>query len=215
MLTRMSDAANSDPRARTPAEAPNAEAGADPSANGEDPGVLASLPHTRPQRASARRAAARARASRASQASRATAQPSAGTPRGAPATALAASSRDTTKPRPKAKPRTAGTRATSGAGAATAARAAGPRASRKPSSRASASRKPVSKRKPAATRRALQEPAPRQGYETEPDYVAGPVQPPGSTELVASAAELAGELAKTGVSTGARLIKDLLSRLPG
>jgi hypothetical protein len=57
--------------------------------------------------------------------------------------------------------------------------------------------------------------APRQGFEAEPDSLDGPVAPPGGAELVASAAELAGELAKTGVGAGARLVRDLLSRLPG
>ena len=56
---------------------------------------------------------------------------------------------------------------------------------------------------------------PRQGFEAEPDSLCGAVQPPGGAELIASAAELAGELAKSGVTTGARLVKDLLSRLPG
>jgi len=40
------------------------------------------------------------------------------------------------------------------------------------------------------------------------------VQPPGGTELVASAAEIIGELAKAGLSTGERVLKDVLSRLP-
>jgi hypothetical protein len=57
---------------------------------------------------------------------------------------------------------------------------------------------------------------PKQGFEAESDSVgAGPVHPPGGAELVTSAAELAGELAKTGVTTGVRLIRDFLSRLPG
>ncbi len=42
-----------------------------------------------------------------------------------------------------------------------------------------------------------QDPAPRQGFETESDPVSGPVQPPGGVDLLTSAAELAGELAKT------------------
>jgi len=71
------------------------------------------------------------------------------------------------------------------------------------------------KRQPANSRGASDEPAPRQGFEAEPDSLGRPVQPPGGTELAASAAELAGELAKAGVTTGARLVKDLLSRLPG
>lgn len=41
------------------------------------------------------------------------------------------------------------------------------------------------------------------------------MRPPGGAELVASAAELAGELAKTGVTAGTRLLKDFLSHLPG
>jgi hypothetical protein len=40
------------------------------------------------------------------------------------------------------------------------------------------------------------------------------VQPPSGVELVASAAELAGELVKTGLQTGRRLLKDVLGRLP-
>ena len=56
---------------------------------------------------------------------------------------------------------------------------------------------------------------PAQGYEAEPESLRGPVHPPGSAELVASAAELAGELAKAGVNTGARVLRDFLSRLPG
>jgi hypothetical protein len=56
--------------------------------------------------------------------------------------------------------------------------------------------------------------APIQGYECEGDRANGPVQPPGSSELAASAAEILGELAKTGLSTGERLLKDVLGRLP-
>ena len=55
---------------------------------------------------------------------------------------------------------------------------------------------------------------PKQGYEAEPE-ASGPVQPPGGAELIASAAELAGELARTGVSAGAKALRDFLSRLPG
>jgi hypothetical protein len=40
------------------------------------------------------------------------------------------------------------------------------------------------------------------------------VQPPGNVDLLASAAELAGELTKTGLSAGGRLLKDVLARLP-
>lgn len=57
-------------------------------------------------------------------------------------------------------------------------------------------------------------PVPRQGFECEGERASGPVHPPGGTELVASAAEIVGELAKAGLSTGERLFKDVLSRLP-
>ena len=60
----------------------------------------------------------------------------------------------------------------------------------------------------------VQDPAPRQGFETEGDPVSGPVQPPGSVDLLSSAAELAGELTRSGLSSGGRLLKDFLTRLP-
>jgi hypothetical protein len=55
---------------------------------------------------------------------------------------------------------------------------------------------------------------PRQGFESESDMQSGSVQPPGAPELLASAAEIVGELAKAGLSTGERVLKDLLDRLP-
>jgi hypothetical protein len=58
------------------------------------------------------------------------------------------------------------------------------------------------------------EPAPRQGFESEGERASESVHPPGGAELVASAAEIVGELAKAGISTGERLLKDFLSRLP-
>ena len=53
-----------------------------------------------------------------------------------------------------------------------------------------------------------------QGYESEGDSFNRPIQPPSGTELVASIAELAGELAKAGVNTGGRVLRDVLSHLP-
>lgn len=128
MLTRMSDSPSDDLHESTSADGP---------------GVLAGLPRTRPQRASARRAASRA-----------------------------------AKPGNAAKP------------------------GKRP-------RTPASKSEPAG------EPVPMQGYEPEGESPNRPIQPPGGAELVASLAELAGELAKTGVNTGGRVLRDFLSRLPG
>ena len=53
--------------------------------------------------------------------------------------------------------------------------------------------------------------APRQGFESESESMTGSVQPPGSAELVASAVEMIGELAKVGLSTGERVSMALLS----
>ncbi len=61
---------------------------------------------------------------------------------------------------------------------------------------------------------AATEQIPRQGFECEAERANGTVYPPGGAELVASAAEIVGELAKAGLSTGERLLKDVLSRLP-
>ncbi len=66
----------------------------------------------------------------------------------------------------------------------------------------------------ARTASARVEPAPRQGFECEGERNNRPVHPPGGAELVASAAEIVSELARAGLSTGERLIKDALSRLP-
>ena len=138
--------------------------------HGEPPegaGVLANLPRTRPQRATARRAAARS------------AQPDAGTngngraPRG-------------TQRKPAKKP------------AATA-------ATTKP--------KPARPKAARAPRRRERDEVPRQGYESVEERATGPVQPPGGTEMIGTAAEIVSELAKAGISGGERVVRDLLSRL--
>jgi hypothetical protein len=90
---------------------------------------------------------------------------------------------------------------------------AAPRGARqgKPKTVRSSAAKP---RTAASARRARRgEPVPRQGFESEGDGIRGSVQPPGATELVTSALEIVGEFAKSGVLTGERLLKDVLSRL--
>jgi hypothetical protein len=73
----------------------------------------------------------------------------------------------------------------------------------------------TAKRKPTAGASAPEPaPAPRQGFECESEHTSRTVQPPGGAELVASVAEIVGELAKSGLATGERLLKDALSRLP-
>lgn len=165
MLTRMSDSPSSDLHEPDSADGP---------------GILAGLPRTRPQRASARRLATRV------------AKPSA-EPGAAP-------SRPSTAPPRRASRRAPATgRGTRGTGERSA----------PATSRVAGKQRAPAKRGPAAGER-----APRQGFEAEPDSLTRPIQPPGGAELVASLAELAGELAKAGVTTGGRVLRDVLSRLP-
>jgi hypothetical protein len=167
-------------------------------------GVLANLPRTRPQRASARRTAARK---------------SAGT-----ATTGAATASDNGARKPSRGKRPAVTKAPKAAPTPATARHAGSATEAKSvkgiteSSAAAASVKRAPAPRRAAAKRTRetppQEPAPRQGFECEGDSASGSIQPPGGTELVAAAAEIVGELAKAGLSTGERLFKDVFSRLP-
>lgn len=57
------------------------------------------------------------------------------------------------------------------------------------------------------------EQAPRQGYEAEDQVSGTPVAPPSGIEIVGSLAELAVELAHTGIAAGGRLLKGALSRI--
>ncbi len=130
-------------------------------------GVLANLPRTRPQRATARRTAARSAA--------AAEQPS-----------------------------------TNGNGSA-------PRAAaRKPAAKRTAPAKPSRAKAPRAKparKRQAEDGVPRQGYESVEERATGPVQPPGGTELVGTAAEIVSEIARAGISGGERVLRDVLSRL--
>jgi colicin import membrane protein len=179
-------------------------AGAPP--NGE--GVLAKLPRTRPQRASARRTAAREAASSngavkleqapsAKRAARSRKAAGAGAPTGASAPA----------PKPaKAATKAAATRRAGIAGRRGASAQTRTQAAAKPRTQSAA------KARRQSASEARRESVPRQGFECE--GTGGTVQPPGSAELVGSAVELVGDLAKAGLSTGERLLKDVLSRLP-
>ncbi len=150
-------------------------------------GVLAELPRARPQRATARRASAR----------KAAAHPTVSKRRSAKADRRIAS---------------ADVDARSAAAAGPTILAGLPRvrpqhtSPRRAAARAARSR---------GSARPSEQPVPRQGFESDPGRMNGPVQPPGGAELAVSLGELAGELAKVGVTTGARLLKDILSRLPG
>ena len=184
---QMSPAKDSD----RPANAASDPTG-EPSTNGD--GVLSKLPRTRPQRSSPRRAAARA----ASAAAVASATGAAPVSSGAEL-ASAPSARSNGRPSQRAKTATARTAKSPAPTRGTSARRR-TRASGAHTARAAAA--------------ASVEPAPRQGFESETERANGSVSPPGGADLVASAAEIVGELAKAGVSKGERLLKDFLSHLP-
>jgi hypothetical protein len=169
-------------------------------------GVLANLPRKRPQRSSARRAAARGASAEPTRARKPT-RTKAAKPTASKRSSVA---RAKSQPKPAATEKRQVEAVTeSSASAATKA----PPAPR-PSSAVRAKRARAAKRTaPPRAKASLQEPAPRQGFECEGE-TDGAVAPPGGAELVSAAAEIVGELAKAGLSTGERLLKDVFSRLP-
>jgi hypothetical protein len=167
-------------------------------------GVLAALPRTRPQRASARRVAARSgtatraeptRAGAATKPARAAAARRTGAGKESPAEKKPATTR---KPRTATKP--TGTKK--------------PAAVEKPVG----AKKPVSAKGPAATKqrilKPIEPPAPKQGYEPEEEVELGAtVHPPSGAELIESVADIVGELAGSSFAAGGRLLKDAFSLL--
>jgi hypothetical protein len=133
-----------------------------------------------------------------------------GRPSDPPETASVLSSLPRTRPQRSTARRTAARKAMTTPGARAAAQPRKPKPARK------APAKPHTRSAPrrAAAAAPDAEPVPMQGFESESDRARGPVHPPGAAELVASAAEVLGELAKSGLSTGERLLKDVLARLP-
>ncbi len=176
----------------------------------EDPGILSQLPRTRPQRSSRHRAAARD-GSVAEAASTATSSAANGD---APAAEKPRSARTGKTAAPRSRAKAARPSAKQGAQGSAGAGAGADASTKAPSRGTSAKRRtrtapPSSSAAPSATST-----APRQGFECEGERASATVNPPGGAELVASAAEIVGELAKAGLSTGERLLKDVLSRLP-
>lgn len=166
-------------------------------------GVLTSLPSTRPQRPSARRAAARDAAAKVRPAT--TPSQPAGDGEASKLAEPAAASRGRAR---------AGTRA----------RRASKRTATARTPRAASSQQPPTPPRQAAPRRPRTPPQtppeqpriPPQGFETEDEITPGAtVQPPSRPELAAAVADLFGELAQGGLTAGGRLIKDFLGKLPG
>jgi hypothetical protein len=179
-------------------------------------GVLAALPRTRPQRASARRVAAREGAKSETTA----------------AGARSPAKRKVEKSKAATEPSNSGARAskaTKPPGSARANKATKPlgsgaranKATTKPPSSARASKtttKPPARRTEATKARAAnrakkpEPPTPRQGYEPEDEIELGKtVDPPSGGELIESLADIFGELASAGATAGARVLKDALS----
>jgi hypothetical protein len=160
-------------------------------------GVLANLPRTRPQRSSARRVAARGTTS-ASEPARAR------KPARAKRPAVSSAAAATNAPAGPVRDSSASATAKAGVGG--------------PSPRSvTAAKRRAAPRRPAARRSrstAAEDAAPRQGFECDGEAAGGSVAPPGGADLVATAVEIVGELTKAGLSTGERLVKDVLSRLP-
>lgn len=156
-----------------------------PDTPGVDGGVLAALPRTRPQRASARRAAARGKAAKSETIVSAVAveQPTKAKP------SKKATSK--TKSKPAAKPKPVSRTGAVGA------RGGSP------------------KRQPRPTKVEPSEPpAPRQGYEPEEELELGStVNPPSGVELLESLTDIVSELAGSSLTAGGRILKDALSIL--
>jgi hypothetical protein len=166
--------------------------------------VLSSLPSTRPQRPSARRAAARQAAARS-------------------AAAIADPHRAAkAQPPPGARP-SLGRRVEPDPGRVKrgAKRAAGRAKPDAQHAKPDAERiRPTIGHRPststAAPAESIEPPAPPQGFETEDVIEPGSsVHPPSGAELAASVAELVGELAHAGLSVGGRVLRDTLTRLAG
>lgn len=201
-------------RVRSSAAEPHGDREPGPSSDRAAPaerGVFASLPSTRPQRPSARRAAAKRASGQA-----ADGQANAHSGDKAAPTALSGGAAPEV-PRKTASPRkaaaatdTPGTPPTSPDGAAGIAAAKHTAGRRKAPPRRTAAKTAASARVPR------EPPVPPQGFESESEIEPGTtVQPPSGAELAASLAELLGDLAHGGVAAGGRLLKDAVGRLRG
>jgi hypothetical protein len=175
-------------------------------------GILAALPRARPQRASARRAAARTGAGNG----RANAQ----TKTSAVTRTKPARARATAKPASGSES-AAGERSTTDTKPAAATK---PAIDTKPAAtkKSAATKKPTRTRKPVEAKRRvpkpiakpIEPPAPKQGYEPEEEVELGAtVHPPSGAELVESVADIVGELAGSSLAAGGRLLKDAFSLL--
>jgi hypothetical protein len=156
-------------------------------------GILAALPRARPQRASARRTAART---------------STAAKKGTTAAAKTATA---------TKTKSAQASRTKKHVARESPAVAEPSAAKKPTARKSVAVKKAASTKRRRTKpiaKPTEPPAPKQGYEPEEELELGKsVNPPSGAELVESVADIIGELANSGLTAGGRLLKDAFSLL--
>jgi outer membrane biosynthesis protein TonB len=165
-------------------------------------GVLAALPRTRPQRASARRVAARSGAATRAKPTHTTATTKPA--REAPATKPGVGEESVARKKPAGTKKPATTKKPAG------------------TTRPVETKKPAAAKKPVETKRRIHKPipkpaeppAPKQGYEPEEEVELGAtVHPPSGAELVESVADIVGELAGSSFAAGGRLLKDAFSLL--
>lgn len=174
-------------------------------------GVLAALPRTRPQRVSARRAAARQRTSK-TESKKHDLAPARSAPKTAASPKTARKATPTQTAPGKATPTQTARKTTSIAPAAEKI----PLVKAKTVKAKPAPAKPAPKAKAASTSRSkpAEAPAPKQGYEPEEEVELGKtVNPPSGVELVESVADIFGELANSSLAAGGRILKDAFSLL--
>lgn len=174
--------------------------------------VLSELPRGRPQRASRRREAARERARSEDGANPLAADSS--TPEPGAATHARTAEGDGSARRGQ-------TRRSGGSRPGAAKRKSAPAERKSAPAKATAAKRPArsqKSRQAGGPREREQAPpqgerAPRQGYETEEQISGTPVTPPSGVEMIGSLAELAADLAQSGVAAGGRLLKGAISRI--
>lgn len=169
--------------------------------------ILTSLPGTRPQRPNARRDAARARAAGpqrggAAEKAEAEGRPAAKRPR--PVAKAKAGTTSAAKPRAKAKAAT-----TSATKPRAKARAAATAAAKRP--RPVATDAPASPKPRRAVRAVTDQGTPAAGYAPRPETE--PSSLPAGVELVGTAVQATGELARIGLAVGGQALRSALGRL--
>jgi hypothetical protein len=174
-------------------------------------GILAALPRARPQRASARRAAARGATAAKSGKTSTAAATAAKLPRTTGEKQPVAAKKRVAAKKPVAEKTVVAKRAGATTKASATTKAAATRKTGT-TARTGAAKTAVATGKHAA--KPAEPPVPKQGYEPEEELELGKtVQPPSGVELVESVADIVGELANSSLAAGGRLLKDAFSLL--